>query len=284
MSAPGPLLPPDSRRDRPLLIVIVLLSWLAALAGLAAGAAWRAADAWTQDLAAQSTVQILVDERSDPDALAAQAAEALRALPGVTRADALPVEEAERLLEPWFGGALPPELPAPRLIAVEGEADAAALEAALEAQGIEAIADDHDRWEAEIRRGVWLAQIIALAAVGALVTAAAATVVFATNASLAARRDVIDALKIAGARDRFIAALFMRRFLIMGGKAGLTAAILAGLSFSGLVWAAASLGLLERAAPHWASLAALVAVPLLTGAISATTAFFAVINALREAD
>ena len=51
----------------------------------------------------------------------------------------------------------------------------------------------------------------------------------AARASLAARVDVIDALHLSGAEDRFIATLFQRRFFMLGLKAGTAGARIAVL-------------------------------------------------------
>jgi len=279
----GPLLPADRRRDRPLFAVIAILAFLACLAGLAAAGAWRAAEAWTDDLGAEATVQVLPGEEEDPDALAARAAEALRALDTVEAAEPLGAEAAEALLAPWFGETLPQELPAPRLVAVSGTADAEALSRALEAEGIEAVVDDHGRWERDISRAVVAAALAALGALVLLAMAAAGVVVFATRAGLAARRAVLDALKIAGARDAFVARLFLRRFLMMGLKAGLAGALLAAAVTPGLYFAAIGGELLGDApAPGVAEAAILAAAPLVAGALGAATAWIAVLAALRE--
>ncbi|WP_022697692.1 cell division protein FtsX [Euryhalocaulis caribicus] len=287
MSAPkaSPLLPPDHSRDRPLFLVVTILVFLACFAGLTARSAWQAAGSWTQDLSSEATVQILPGEDDDPDALTARAAELLSGVEGIETAEPLGADESQALLSPWFGDALPEELPAPRLIAVEGAADAEAMRSALEAENIEAVVDDHSRWEAEIARAATIAQLIALAILGLLALAAAAVIVFATGAGLAARRDVIEALKIAGAKDSYIANLFMRRFWMMGLKAGLAGAVIAGLCATGLYFAAINQTLLgSAAAPDVFDALILAAAPLVAGQIGAATAWFAVMAALKESN
>ena len=64
---------------------------------------------------------------------------------------------------------------------------------------------------------------------GALLVACAAgaVVAFATRAGLAARRDVVEVLHLSGAKDRYIAGLFQRRFAFLAARAGLYGAIAA---------------------------------------------------------
>ena len=52
-------------------------------------------------------------------------------------------------------------------------------------------------------------------------------IAFAARASLAARKDVADALHLVGAEDSYIAALFERRFFMLGVKAGAAGAFFA---------------------------------------------------------
>lgn len=284
---PGPLLPPDAHRDRPLFFVVTILVFLACLAGLAGRGAWLASENWTQSLAAEATVQVLPGGEDNPDALAVRAAETLRGLKGVAEAEPLGSEESEALLEPWFGDALPEELPAPRLIAVrlttENGASAEAMRTALVEAEIEAVVDDHSRWESEISRAVLFAQATALVVLGLLAGAAAAVTAFATRASLSARKDVVDALKIAGAEDGYVAGLFQRRFLTMGLKAGALGALIAALAAAGLVFALMDLALLGSGyRPDIWEAVIVAAAPLATGLIGGLTARFAVIAALRE--
>ena len=111
-----------------------------------------------------------------------------------------------------------------------------------------------------------------------------AVVAFAARASLAARINVIDALHICGAEDRFVAGLFERRFFMLGLKAGIAGAVCAGL-----VAIAASLGQgpadMAFFLPHWAmdpfEPALLLLAPLLAGVTAAVSARLAVAADLR---
>ncbi len=282
---PGPLIPPDRRRDAPLFFVVAILVFLACLAGLAARTAWRAADEWTAALESSATAQIVSDSAEAADTDADAAADLLSRLDGVAEARVLPASESEALLAPWFGSDLPDELPAPRLIALTLDPDAPpqieAMEAALAAEGIVAVIDDHSRWEADIARAGRAAQGLSLAVVALLAGAAGAVSVFAAQAGLAARREVIEALRVAGASDRLIAFLFLRRFGLMGLLAGAAGAALAGGALGALYLGVIRTGgLVAAPAPGWEEALVLCAAPAAAALIGAVTAWTTVIAEL----
>jgi cell division transport system permease protein len=229
---PAPLLPTQDGRDRSLVFVVAVLCFLACLTSFAALAANRAAGGWRSELAASATVQVRPRGGETGSAAAARAAEALAAVRGVTEARALDRAAAERLLEPWLGrGNIPEDLPIPHLVTVEldprAPARSAEMEAALAEAGLDATVDDHSRWLKDVERAAVMARWAALAA-GLLVAACAGAVIaFATRSGLAARRDVVEVLHLAGARDSFIAELFQRRFAGLAFRAGAYGALAA---------------------------------------------------------
>ena len=162
--------------------------------------------------------------------------------------------------------------------------DTVALQAQFDAEGMAARIDDHGRWANAVRRAAGTAQALGLGLLALLAGAAAAVIAFAARASLAARIDVIDALHLCGAEDRFIAGLFQRRFFMLGLKAGV-----AGAVFDGLVSILVSLG--DAPAdmafflPQWAAdpfeFVLLAAAPILAGLTAAISARLAVAADLR---
>ncbi|MHA6288922.1 cell division protein FtsX [Maricaulis sp. CAU 1757] len=285
----GPLLPPDAGRDRPLFIVAAILVFLACIAALGARGAFVQAQRWTSDLETSLTIQVRPVEGRD---IAADAAEATRLAgeqPGVAAAEARSREDALDLLTPWLGeGNLPEDLPLPLMVEVEldnsADFDAATLQAALDEAGLTARIDDHSRWAGAVRRAAGTAQTLGLALLALLAGAAAAVVAFAARASLAARVDVIDALHLCGAEDRYIAGLFERRFFMLGVKSGLAGAIMAGL-VSLLVSLGQSPVDMAFFLPQWRmapfELLLLALAPLLAGLTAAVSARLAVVADLR---
>ena len=285
---PAPLLPADSSRDRPLFVVAAILVFLACLAALGARGAWTVADGWVADLSGHMTIQILPLEGRDAEADAARAAEIAAALPGVRGATAGSRAEADALLEPWLGSeGLPDDLPVPLLVDVEltqtSPAEAQAIAAALDAEGLPARIDDHSRWSEAVVRTARLARLMALGLLTLIAGAAAGVIAFAARASLAARQDVVDALHLVGAQDGYIARLFELRFFILGIKAGIAGAFIALAIVILVIYGGGSrnAGFLPVWTVTWWDGAVLLLAPVLAGLIAALAARLAVSNDLK---
>ena len=186
------------------------------------------------------------------------ALQVLETTPGVASARALDASEQRALLEPWFGPDLPIEtLPIPQLIEVIETAegyDAAGLRLRLAAEVPGAVLDDHTRWRrplvhaaSRLRLLGWMSLVLIGGTVAAMITLAA-------NAALSANAQVIGVLRLVGARDRYIAQAFVRRFTVralIGAAVGMVVGCLAvmllprtevgggfltGLGFQGWHW------------------------------------------------
>ena len=221
-----PLLPREDAREAALFFVVSALCFLAALAALSARAAWSAADAWTSEVTGQITIRV------DDEATRMEALEIIQNYPGIASVRALDRQDAEQLLSPWLGSSgVPDGLPLPWLIAAEARPDhrrvGQSLRTLLESRGIKATVDDHVKWSSDVRHATRSARLVAMGAVALLASTAIAVIAFATHAALLARKDIVDVLHLCGARDRFIAGLFERRFLGLGLQAGVIGAVLA---------------------------------------------------------
>ena len=284
---PGPLMPRGDARDGGLAFVIAVLCFFACLAAVAALAADRAAGGWTAQLQDSATVLVRPQGDESADAAAARAAEALSGVRGVGEARALEKDEAAALLEPWLGKeALSADLPVPRLVTLDLDPDhpasAADLDRALKAAGVDATVDDHGLWIKDIvRAGVW-ARAAALGVFALTALAAAAVIAFAARAVLASRRQIVEVLHVAGAKDGFIAGLLARRFAAMAFAAGLAGAGLAAGIGAALRLAGGGEGLTPALPVAWIDLAALAPCPVLAAAVAAMSARGAAMRLLKE--
>ena len=283
---PAPLLPQGDGRDRALVFVVATLCFLACITVFAALAGDRAAQGWRGDLAASATVQVRPKGDESPSEAAARAAEALAAVKGVAEARVLDRSEAQRLLEPWLGkGNIPDDLPLPLLVTLDldpkAPATADAMNAALKQAGVDAELDDHSRWMKEVERAGFVVRAAALAACALTALAAAAVIAFATRAGLAARRDVVEVLHLTGARDRFVAGLFQRRFAALAARAG-TYGALAAMIIAAL---ARAYGGQEGFTPvlplAWTDLLAAAPCPLLAAGVAGVAAWRTALSILR---
>ncbi len=251
------VVPRSGQSARLTLATSAAMAFLAVFAMALAMASGRLADRWSSALAQSSTIRLSAP-LAEMEAQTSAILTVLEQTPGIESARALSDEDQQALLAPWFGPDLPlDDLPIPRLIEIfetpEGY-DADGLRQRLAAEAPGAVLDDHDRWRRPLAEAAgrlrllgWLALVLILGATGAMVTLAA-------QAALSANERVIRVLRLVGARDRYIARAFMRRFTVraltgaaVGTLAGLvavtllpsardTASVLTGLSFSGLGW------------------------------------------------
>jgi cell division transport system permease protein len=285
---PAPLLPRPDGRDWALLFVVAALSFLAGLAAVGALAGGRAAQGWRTELVGSATVIVRAQGADTPDEAAARATDIVSGVKGVAEARALEPAKAQALIAPWIGpGALPPDLPTPRLIAVDldpkAPATGAEIAAALKAKGIDADVDDHSRWAAQIMRAGAAVEAAAASLFLLILATLGAVVIFATRQGLAARRDIVEALHLSGATDSFIAQLFQARFARAAAQASFAGAALAALAAAALKIASGGDEQLTALLPiAWADLLAPAPFPILGAVVAAVTARLTAMAVLAE--
>lgn len=278
----APLAPPAAT---PYLVAVVAgaMAFLALCAIEAGEGAGRIAGLWGADLAGRATIRLPAD--AGPVAAEA-AAVAMRVLDGVAAAEVVPPEAARALLVPWLGEAEGfADAPLPWLVDVtlgEPPPEPASVQAHLDTAMPGAVYDDHAAWRAPLDAAATAFSRLVIGSVALMAAALVAMVVIAARASLAGAGATVRTLRLLGARDGFIAGTFDRAIglrALLGGAIGapLAAAALAALPGGE---AAAALGLgVEPAALNWA---ALVAVPLVCGAVAYLTARLAIFAMLRR--
>ena len=287
MAKETPLLPLEDAREMALFFVVGALCFLAALATLSAKSTYGAARSWTAEVEGELTVSL-----PDADRRGAEAARRLiESTDGIREARLLSKAEIDALLEPNFGSrGLPESLPLPQLIAVTAEPDVEFIGPTLERRLTEAgfvnAVDEHADWAGDVRRMLAIARLVALTAVALLASTAVAVIAFATHAALLARRDIVDVLHLAGARDRYIAGLFERRFWLLGIRAGAVGALLALGAAAAMIFAVhssgARTGLLPELSLDFLDLIILIITPLIAGLAARLAARVTVIRSLKS--
>lgn len=232
------------------------MSFLAVLALALAFAAGDIAARWEAELAGTATIRISApaDQReAQTDAVLT----ALAQTPGIATTRVIDDAEQRSLLAPWFGEDLPLEtLRLPVLIEVTEEGggpDPEGLRQRLAAEAPGAVYDNHGRWRAPLIEAAGRLRTIAYTALALIAGVTATTIALAASAALAANGQIIDVLRLVGARDAWITRAFVRRFAtrtVIGAAAGTILAlvvlllfpsgpetgILSGLGFHGLQW------------------------------------------------
>jgi len=231
------IVPRDSVTSRALLMVIAIMTFVAALIVGAVGLVRETATQWRTDMVREVTIQVRPVEGRDIAAEIGKAIEIARGTRGVLNARSLTREETSRLLEPWLGSGLDLNaLPLPRLIAVRlapnVDPDLAGLRAALKKDAAGATLDDHRTWSARLAS---ISDAIVIAGVTVLALVLVATtlsVSFATRGAVATNRAIVEVLHFIGARDSFVAGTFQRHFLAVGLKGGLIGGAAAAFLFA----------------------------------------------------
>lgn len=233
------------------------MAFLAVFAMALSLATSRLADRWGAELARSSTVRISAPEEQ----MAAQTAAVvaiLQTTPGVRSARALTDAEQTALLEPWFGPDLPLDtLPVPQLVEVIEDADGfdpQGLRLRLQAEAPGAVLDDHTRWRRPLVDAANRLRTLGIMSLLLIAATTGAMITLAANAALSANAQVVSVLRLVGARDRYIANAFVRRFTLralvgaLGGtalgmisiallpKASTAGGFLTGLGFQGMHW------------------------------------------------
>jgi len=233
------VVPPSGFTARLTLFSAAAMAFLAVFALALLLATDRLADRWSLELARTATVRISAPaEQLGPQTAAAL--QVLQTTPGVKSARILSQAEERALLEPWFGPDLPLDsLPIPKLIEVieaDPGFDAAGLRLRLQAEAPGAVLDDHTRWREPLVRAAGRIRILGIAAIVLIGAATAAMIALAASSALAANGQVIQVLRLVGARDTYIVRAFVRRFTLRafaGALAGTVLGVIAIVSLPG---------------------------------------------------
>ena len=227
------IVPPTGYTARLTMFTAAAMAFLAIFAIALSLATSRVASQWSDALARSSTIRISAPA-PQMDAQIAAVQRVLQTTPGIADFRVLSREEQAALLEPWLGSGIPIEsLPVPALIEVietdEGFA-AEGLRLRLTAEAPGAVLDDHTRWRQPLVEAARGLRVLGLVSLLLIAGATGAMITLAAQAALAANRQVIQVLRLVGARDTYIAGAFMRRFTnraALGATVGSMAGVIA---------------------------------------------------------
>lgn len=232
----GPAPPRDLVSTWLILLVAFAMGFLAALALAAVNGADSLARSWTSELESRATIVIAPQsDAAEEAATLARALDAIRSTNDVISAEPLSSEEIASLLEPWLGAdpSLVETMPLPVLIDVavapNRPTPTDALDDALQRAHVSAEIDAHGEWVDRLAPAADRIRLLAYAGLAIIGSAAALIIAIACAAALSAQRQVVSVLKLVGARDAFIAAMFMRRcqmLAFVGSAVGVGAAAL----------------------------------------------------------
>lgn len=232
------------------------MAFLAVFAIALSLAAGELAARWEAELTGTATVRI----SAPAEQVAAQTEAVLTALsqtPGIASTRQIDAAEQQALLAPWFGVDLPLDrLRLPVLIEVQETTegpDVAGLTQRLAAEAPGAVYDNHNRWRLPLIEAAANLRFLGLISLLLIAGVTAVTVALAASAALSANGQIIDVLRLVGARDNWISRAFVRRYTLraLGGAAvgavlgmivvallpsGVETGVLSGLGFDGAEW------------------------------------------------
>lgn len=262
------------------LLSTATMAFLAVFALALSATTLRTAQSWQTDLARTATLQITStgEDRTRDTELALHV---LSTVPGIAEARVVSDLEQRALLAPWFGHDLPLDtLPLPRLIAITTAPsgyDQQDLRLRLAGELPTARLDDHDRWRAPLATAhVRMTWVVALA-LGLITATSGAITALSARAALAANTQVIDVLRLVGARDSWIAKAFVRRITrraFLGALIGTVFAvgILAAFPSGTASGAASGTGTsVPSLRPHGVTWLSFAALPLFAAAVAFVT-------------
>src|SRR4051812_19026544 len=135
----APIVPERSVAGRTLVLLIAIMTFLSGVTLGGVVLVQKSAIAWSSDVGREVTIQIRPVEGEVMDSNIRTVIALAEAVPGVSSARAISLEESQKLLEPWLGAGLDlSQIEIPRLIVVE-LADPKAVDLALLAKGLESV-------------------------------------------------------------------------------------------------------------------------------------------------
>ena len=279
------LLAPAARPSRSLGLLAAILGFFAVLALALALAAERLAAGWEADLTGSAALQI-IGEEPEMERQARAALEVLRVTPGVVSVRVVEVAEQRALIAPWLGAdAAIDALPLPLTIAVEldrGLLDGPALAQALATAAPGAAFDDHAAWQGPLAVTAARLAVFAWGCLVLILVAFLAVAGLAAGGAVAASRRDLATLRLVGARDRFIAGVFTRRFTLTA-LAGAAIGTAAGAGLVAVLPAASEPGFfLVGIGLEGAARALPLAVPVVAAVAARLVAGRALRRALRQ--
>jgi cell division transport system permease protein len=224
-----PLVPANSVAGRSLVMVIAIMTFLAALTAGAATLIAEASKDWRGEAASEASIQLRPTQGRDIEADLETAADIAAKTRGVASVKIYSKAESEGLLTPWLGQGLDlQELPVPRMIVLKLDTkeppDLSKLGVEIVSAVPGASLDDHHIFISRLGDMARAATMIALFIFILVLIALGIAVASATRAAVATNREIVEVLHLVGATDSFIAREFRRRFFSLG----LSGAILGG--------------------------------------------------------
>ncbi|HVY51107.1 MAG TPA: ABC transporter permease [Devosia sp.] len=229
------IVPERSVAGRTLVLLIAIMTFLSGVTLGGVVLVQKSAIAWSSDVGREVTIQIRPMQGEVMESNIRTAIALAEAIPGVTEAHAISIEDSQKLLEPWLGSGLDlSQLEIPRLIVVE-LGDPKAVDLSLLDRDLKSVKgatlETHAAWRQQLNTMAGTLVLSGVLVLALIVLATVLAVVFATRGTMASNREIVDVLHFIGASNAFIAGEFQGRFLALGFRGGLIGGLGAVLFF-----------------------------------------------------
>ena len=229
--ASTPIVPVTSVAGRTLMLLVTIMTFLSCLTLGSVILIQKSAIGWSADVGREVTIELRPIAGEVMESNVRTAIALAESVPGVGRARALSADEVKGLLTPWLGQGLDlSTLKLPQLIVVE-IAEPRDLDLGMLKSTISTIPgaslDTHAAWRQQLNVMTGTIVVSGLLVLGLILVATILAVVFATRGTMASSREIVDVLHFIGASNRFIAAEFQRRFMVIGMTGGAIGGVMA---------------------------------------------------------
>ena len=241
LPAEQPLLPRQPQTERPLIVALIIMAFLATLALLAGRQGLRLGAEWQNELYGTASLQVFDVAPENQAIISERITERLSNFtPSLTINQLLQTDMADRL-EPWLGSAAETsDLPFPLFFALESKDGiiSAQIENWLEPLNLDLTVDDHNQWRLEfeaVGRALYRTAFLVLALI--MITSALIAG-FATQSVMSAFSSTLTVIYRAGATRQFVTQLFIRRFFrlsLRGALVGVGAGVIMALLWNSLI-------------------------------------------------
>ena len=241
LPAEQPLLPRRPQTEKPLIVALIIMAFLATLALLAGRQGLRLGAEWQNELYGTASLQVFDVAPENQTIIASRITDRLESFTPSLNVSQLSQSDMTERLKPWLGSAAETnDLPFPLFFALESDSDIQSIqiERWLEPLNLDVKVDDHSQWRMEfetVGRALYRTAFLVLALI--LITSAVIAG-FATQSVMSAFSSTLAVIYRSGATRQFVTRLFIQRFFrlsLRGALAGVGAGVIMALLWNGLI-------------------------------------------------
>jgi cell division transport system permease protein len=247
------------------------------------------ADQWGFRNNERVTIEIPMEGVANPENLIQDVISTMQRLPLVNQINLLDSQAVLKSIQPWLNGTgIPDTVNLPCLIDVDFQSGAIVdyddILNHLRPLSHSITLENHEPWQEKLKTMRLRLEIIAILFMILISLTVMITVTLITRSSLKTHIPTVDALRLMGATNSYIAGKFQNRAFILALKGGLWGAILALPIFLTINWVGDYWGNVSvtKFFPSFLLVSGILAIPLIVSGLSLVGARFCVVKMLRH--